>query len=212
MPENKENGRRGSRTESYSPGKPPRRDSKQGNITAGKQTNTDDSDEIKVLICLVCGEQVARSKEGAVELVKAVQVSRLESILAVMCKLYQNRDCRTPRYRRIRQNCSISYYRHKHHHLHSAHHLDHQLHQLRQAISRRFLIHFFFLHHSHPITRTLTNWLVQPQHALRTSVLGPKRKSESSLDRKEHKPKRRNQRSEGKSSFSGKCLKLGRNQ
>ncbi|KAJ9123036.1 hypothetical protein QFC22_001225 [Naganishia vaughanmartiniae] len=72
-------GRRESQTRSRSPGKPLRRESKQGHITTGNQADVDDVDDVKVLTCLVCGKQVARSgtKKGEVEVVIHAQQSSI---------------------------------------------------------------------------------------------------------------------------------------
>ncbi|KAJ9112626.1 hypothetical protein QFC19_000646 [Naganishia cerealis] len=73
-PEEHSNGRRRSVTRSRSPGKPSRRDSRQGQIKPEIQADVED---VKLLTCLVCGEQMARSgtKEGEVTIVKGSQES-----------------------------------------------------------------------------------------------------------------------------------------
>lgn len=81
MPQSQPNGRRESRARSRSPGKLPRLNSKEEDIAAGKQPGVD---IVRVLTCLVCGEQIARSgiKEGEFELITNVQVSHVEHLVS----------------------------------------------------------------------------------------------------------------------------------
>ncbi|KAJ9093701.1 hypothetical protein QFC21_006297 [Naganishia friedmannii] len=91
--EDKANGRRESRTRSRSPkspGKPLQRKSRQDDgVTAGDQAETDD---VRVLSCLVCGDQVARcgTKKGEVEVIRDAEVSNVGHLAIVMSLIFSN--------------------------------------------------------------------------------------------------------------------------